>query len=192
MKNRSILVSAILVIVCLTGGIQRQSFVGSLKTSDGAQLAEQDGRLILITGRNGIAPRLDGVALAATWKISSPYLQSGGKFLAMDQSETGVKVYLAAKKDETTKWVIEVLKTTSPQSAKSSPRMLEGTSASRFRLKVFEGHYKGWYLAAKEPTEEQANAAVSIPMNLDFHVVQNPKQALTFDYVDTSYSVHHK
>ncbi len=195
MKRQQILVAAILIIVSLTGAVQGRKFIGSLRTTDGDSLAEQDGRLVLVRERRRIAPRIDD--LQAVWKIGSHYLQTDkGTFLALKQSQDGVKVLLAEKTGESTKWVIEVLETTSPQrptkGSIGEKQMLEGTSKSKFRLIVFDGRYKGWYLAAKVPTQEQAKTAVNVPLVLDFQVVQNPKQALTFDYVDTSYEIHHK
>ena len=194
MKRRRVLFSAVLITICLTGAIQTKKFIGSLGTNEGGRLAEQDGRVVLVLGRGGIAPRVDG--LLGVWKIGSPYLQTGGKFLALDQSEDGVKVYLAGETGEPAKWAIEVLETTSPQRPKSGSigerEMLVGTSQSKFRLSVFGGRHKGWYLAAKEPTGEQSKAPLNMPLVLDLRLVQDPKQALTFDYVDTSFQIDHK
>ena len=194
MKSRRILVSAILISICLTGAIQTKKFIGSLSTNEGGRLAEQDGRVVLVLGRGGIAPRVDG--LLGVWKIGSPYLQTGGKFLALDQSQDGAKVYLAGETGEPAKWVIEVLETTSPQRPRSGSiderQMLVGTSKSKFRLSVFGGRHKGWYLAANEPTEEQTKAPLNMPLVLDLRLVQNPKHALTLEYVDTSFNIDHK
>jgi len=148
--------------------------------------------LVLIAGRGGNAPPIEG--LQSVWKISSPYLQTAkGRYLAIDQADDDVKVYLADKPGETTKWVIEVLETTSPKRPSKGSlderRMLVGTSQSKFRLSVFDGRFKGYYLAAKE---EHSPTAVSLPRVLAFKVVKNPKEALTFDYVDTSFQIDHK
>jgi len=187
MRLPFIIVSA-LVFVCLTGGIQRKSYIGSLISLDGGRLAERDGRLILLTGRGGIVPRMDGVSLCGEWRVGTPYLESGGKFLTLEQTEQGIDLSLGPKGDSA-RWVIEVLQI---KSLKSDGKNREGNSGAVFRLRVFDGRYKGWYLAATELNKEQLNSPLNAPLVREFRVVEDPKMALSFDYVDTSYSVHHK
>lgn len=192
MTARRNLAAAILIAGCLTGAIQTKKFIGSLSTTDGGSLAEQNGRLVLVNRRGANAPPIEG--LQSVWKISSPYLQTAkGKYLAIDQADDDVQVYLADQPDESTKWVIDVLETTSPKRPKTGSiderQMLVGTSQSKFRLSIFDGRYKGYYLATKE---EQSPTAISLPRVLAFKVVKNPKEALTFDYVDTSFQIDHK
>lgn len=182
------LVAAVLFVACLTGGIQRKSYVGSLTSLDGGRLAERDGRLFLLAGRGGIVPRMDGVSLCREWRVGTPYLESGGKFLTLDQTEQGINLSLSQKGDSA-RWVIDVLQT---KSLKSDGKNREGNSGAVFRLRVFDGRYKGWYLAATELNEEQLNSPLNAPLIREFRVVEDPKMALSFDYVDTSYSVHHK
>lgn len=194
MTARRNLIVAILIAAGLTGAIQTKKFIGSLSTTDGGSLAEQNGKLVLVNRPGANAPPIEG--LQTVWKISSPYLQTAkGKYLAIDQTDDDVKVYLADKPGETTKWVIDVLETTSPKRPSKGSlderRMLVGTSQSKFRLSIFDGRYKGYYLASN-PMDEHSPPAVSLPRVLSFRVVKNPKDALTFDYVDTSYQIDHK
>lgn len=184
MRIPFIIASAALVIVCLTGGIQRKSYIGSLTSLDGGRLAERDGRLILLTGRGGIVPGTDGISLCGAWRVGTPYLESGGKFLTLEQTEQGVNLSLG-KKGDSARWVIDVLQT---KSLKSDGKNREGNSGAVFRLQVFDGRYKGWYLAVKEITEEQSKE----PLVREFRVVENPKQALSFDFIDTHFTVSHK
>ncbi len=193
MRNRQILVATILIIGGLTGAIQTKKFVGSLTTSDGASLAEKNGRLVLVYDRRGSNVQLD---VLNVWKISSPYLQTAkGRYLAIDQSEDEVKVFLTEKPADSAKWGIEVLETTSPtrptKGSIDERRMLVGTSESRFRLSLADGRFKGFYLAANIPNEESVPKG-TLPTMLTFKVVKDPKSALTFDYVDTTYAIDHK
>lgn len=192
MSARRNLIVAILIAACLTGAIQTKKFIGSLSTAGGGSLAEQNGRLVLIAGRGADVPRIEG--LQSVWKINSPYLQTAkGKYLAIDQADDDVKVYLADIPGESAKWVIDVLESTSPKRPKTGSiderQMLVGTSQSKFRLSIFDGRFKGYYLAAKA---EQSPAAISPSRVLTFKVVKNPKEALTFEYVDTSFQIDHK
>ena len=192
MAVRRNLAVAILIAGCLTGAIQTKKFIGSLSTTNGGSLAEQNGKLVLISGPEANAPPIEG--MQSVWKIGSPYLQTAnGKYLAIDQADDDVKVYLAEKPGESTKWVIDVLETTSPKRPKKGSiderQMLVGTSQSKFRLSIFDGRFKGYYLAAKQ---EQSPTAIRLPRVLAFKVVKNPKEAMTFDYVDTSFQIDHK
>ena len=185
MNTKMILVSAVLIVACLTGGIQRSSYIGSIKTEDGEFLAEKDGRLVLVKKleRN----QIKGLSLRGSWKLNSPYLESGGKFLTLEQTDQGVNLSLGEKGDSA-RWGIEVVLT---RKLESDGKNRIGTSGALFRLRVVEGRYKGWYIAAKEPGEEPKTTS-NASIIREFRVVENPKMALTFDFIDTHYSVIHK
>lgn len=188
MRNSWIVACGVLVVVCLTGGIQRKSFVGSLASLDGGRLAERDGKLILVTGRDGIAPRTEGISLCGAWRIGLPYLESNGRFLTLEQNEQGINLSLG-KKGDSARWVIDPLQT---KPLKSDGKNLDGNSGMIFRLRVFDGRYKGWYLAVNELTDDQSKMPLNQPIVREFRAVENPKQALSFDYIDTHYTIHHK
>lgn len=91
-----------------------------------------------------------------------------------------------------TSWVLEVTESTSPQHPKEvsidERQMLKGTAKRQFRLSVFDGPHKGWYLSGEEPVKPVADDVVI----RELRVVRNPKQALMFDYIDTSDKIIHK
>lgn len=247
-RTRRVALLAVLACLLLTGAVQTKEFVGSLQTSKGEWLAEKEGRVVLVRGSNNSVQKTEG--LEPVWGISSPYLQTRtGKFLAIDQRESGAIVLLAEEKSDAAKWVIEVTETSSPQHPKGGSRsekqMLVGTASSKFRLSVFAGRYKGWYLSAAEageklstvkvpsdmnsgdkasgedkpgnekqgnekpgttkPSEEKpandakersgtqrSNASTEDVVVRHFKVVQDVKQALSFEYIDTRYKINHK
>ena len=126
-----------LIMICLTGAIQVKTFVGSLQTPEGDLFAERAGRLVLARNRGHAAPQIDG--WHGVWKISSPYFKTAtGKFLAIEQSEQGVKVSLADESSESTRWVIDVIESTSPKRS-TSRGLVEGESRSKFRLSISSG-----------------------------------------------------
>lgn len=194
MRSSRIPAVAALIAVCLTGAIQARTFVGSLSLAEG-QLAEQDGQVVIVRRRVANAAPVEGAL--RIWTVSAPYLHTGkGQYLAAEELADSVRIRLTDKKDKTANWSIEVLETASPQHPTTGSRgerhLLVGESRTKFRLLLTEGRFKGWYLAAQEPTEEQAAAALNQPIVLDFRVVQSPKQAIVFDYVDTKYAIDHK
>ena len=197
MKTRGLVIGVVLVCACLMGAVQRSQFIGTLRTSGGDFLAEKDGRVVLVRTRDGAVPRFEG--LQSVWRISAPHLQTAkGKLLAIDQSETGAKIQFAAEKSGTTNWVIEVTESTTPDHPKNGSiderKMLEGTSKQTFRLSVFDGRHKGWYLSAEQPAEAegQSKSPADEVIVRELQVTKDPKQALSFDYIDTTYRIIHK
>lgn len=194
MRSSRIPAAAALIAVCLTGAIQSKTFVGSLSLAEG-QLADHDGRVVIVRRRVTNAAPIEGAL--RIWTVSAPYLHTGkGQFLAAEELADSVRIRLTDKKDKTANWSIEVVETASPQHPTTGSRgerhLLVGESRSKFRLLLTEGRFKGWYLAAQEPTEAQSAGPLHQPLVLDFRVVQNPKQAIVFDYVDTKYAIDHK
>ena len=188
MKSRLFAMGVVLVSACMMGGIQTEHFIGSLQTSDGEFLAEKEGRVVLVRSRDGAVPKFEG--LQDVWRISAPHLQTAkGKLLAIDQSETGVKIHLATEKSGATNWVIEVTQSTRPI---TNGKNLKGTAKRKFRLSVFDGRHKGWYLSAEKPAEGQPKSPADEVLVRELQVAKDPKQALLFDYIDTRYSITHK
>jgi hypothetical protein len=195
MRSKSAFVFAALGFVCLTGGIQNKHFIGSLRTTDGWALAEREGKLVLERPNND--PPASGALKAAeklkVWQISAPYLSCEGKHLSIDQAEDAVKVSLSTEKTDSAKWTIEVLSTVRPTTPpKEDPRLKKGRSETKFRLGIFDGRYKGWYLAADGPIPSDGGNSTDQAKPIQLRVVQDPKQALTFHYIDSSYSITHK
>jgi hypothetical protein len=195
MKARTLVLLAAIMIGGLTGAIQVKQFVGSLQTSDGWLLAEKDQRVVLIA-RTGDAA-LNAKGTEPVWHISSPHLQTPSKkFLAIEETNAGIRLSLSEKKSASTRWAIDVLSSTSPKNPKRGSiderQMLTGTSSKSFRLRLFNGPHEGWFLAA-EPVQEDSDTKPKQSSNhREWRITQDPKQAIRFDYVDTKYSIEHK
>ena len=195
MKSRNVVLLAVVVVGCLTGAIQGRRFVGALQTSDGWSLAERAGRVVLVAGVGSQSPKTPGVE--SVWRISSPHLQTaGGKFLAIDETESGVRLSLSAKKTDSTRWTFDVVSSTSPKKPTAGSgderRFLAGKSTQSFRLRLFDGPHEGWYLAA-EPLKNEPDAKSKPPATVrEWRITEDSKQATLFDYVDSHYFVDHK
>lgn len=194
MRTHILVAGVVLVCACLMGAIQTKKFIGSLRTSAGEYLAEKEGRVVLVRSRDGEVPKFEG--LQSVWRISAPHLQTAkGKLLAIDQEKGAVRIHFATEKSDATNWVIEVTESTSPhRPGREMPRrqMLQGTASHKFRLSVFDGPHKGWYLSAEKPTENQSKSPAEDVVVRELQVAKDPKQALMFDYIDTKYEINHK
>jgi hypothetical protein len=182
----------VILLPLMAGAIQVREFIGSLRTSDGWYLAEQNDRVVLVAGMGEVAPETPG--LKAVWRISAPHMQTPtGKFLAVEESESGVRLSLSAQKTIATRWKFEVVTSTSAKHPKTGSRdeqrMLVGTSSRTFRLRMFDGGHEGWYLAA-EPRKDEAGKPSEVVR--EWRITEDPKQAVLFDYVDSHYSIGHK
>lgn len=182
----------VILLPFMAGAIQVRKFNGSLRTSDGWYLAEQNDRVVLIAGMGTVAPKTKGVE--AVWQISAPHMQTPtGKFLAVDETESGLRLSLSAKKTIATRWKFEVVTSTSAKKPLTGSRdergLLEGTSSRTFRLRIFDGDHEGWYLAA-EPRKDEAGKPLEAVR--EWQITEDPNQAVLFDYVDSHYSIGHK
>ena len=186
---------AVAVVGCLTGAIQVRKFVGSLRTSDGWYLAEQNDQIVLIAGMGEVAPKTKGVE--AIWQISAPHMQTpAGKYLAIDETESGVRLLLSAKKTIATRWKFDIVSSKRAKNPTDGSRgerhLLTGTSSRSFHLRLFDGDHEGWYLAA-EPRKDEPDAKSKPSESIrEWRITEDPKQAVLFDYVDSHYSIDHK
>lgn len=195
MKSRNVVLLAVAVVGCLTGAIQGRRFVGSLQTSDGWSFAEKAGRVVLVAGMESKGPKTPGVE--SVWRISSPHLQTAaGKFLAIDETESGVRLSLSDKKTDSTRWIIDVVSSTSPkknpEGSVDERRFVIGKSSQSFRLRLFDGPHEGWYLAAEPLKDEPAAKSQTTATVREWRIMEDSKQATLFDYVDSHYFVGHK
>lgn len=208
-RSMAILAAVVIFVSPLLAAIQSREFIGSLHTAEGETFAVRDGRLVLVKPPTGAAANLDG--LEPVWSISAPYLVSrGGQWLSRDPQQDGMnRVILTRDKTDSAKWTIEVLTTFKPENPKTGSRderlMLVGQSGSRFRLGVFDGPRKGWYLAAAADEQADDNARKQSSPRRDAQadgagpvatrqltLVQDVRRALIFDYVDTKFEIIHK
>lgn len=193
MKPRTSIVLATAIIGCLMGAIQVKRFVGELQTSDDWLLAEKDGRVVLVAANGPGMPTPRGVE--SVWHISLPQLQtSSDQYLAIDETDTGIRLSLSEKKTASTRWMLDVVSSTPakhPTNGSVDERqMFVGSSSKSFRLRLYDGPHENWFLAA-EPVKVETDAK-SRPKYREWRITQDPKQAMQFDYVDAHYSIHHK
>ncbi len=192
LKTRNAVLLAVALVGCLAGAIQVRKFIGSLRTSDGWYLAEQNDRVVLVAGTGDVAPKTKGVE--PVWQISAPHMQTPtGKFLAVEEIESGVRLSLSSKKTIATRWKFEIVSSKPAKNPTDGSRgergLLTGTASRTFRLRMFDGDHEGWYLAAKPRTDEPAKPSEAAR---EWRITEDPKQAVLFDYVDSHYSIGHK
>ena len=196
MKTHTVCLLAVVLTVCLTGAFQVKCFVGALRSSEGDCLAEKDGRVMLARSRISPAPSNEG--LQPVWHINAPNLRTpGGKLLAIEQTSAGAKFYLATEKSAATRWVIDVTSQSRPERPKSGSvdergGMWVGTARSTFRLRVFDGIHEGWYVGADKPIDDAKKSTVAKVDFRNLNLVENPKEALSFEYIETKYDIGHK
>lgn len=187
MKTRHTLLIAVAVLGCLTGTIQIRKFIGALRTSDGWYLTEQNERVVLVAGMGEVAPKIKGVE--PVWQIGAPHMQTPtGKFLSVEETGSGIRLLLSAKKTIATRWKFEIVSTT-PAKKGGRGGLLTGISSRTFRIRMFDGDHEGWYLAAEPLKDEAGKASETIR---EWRLTEDPKQAVLFDYVDSHYSAGSK
>jgi hypothetical protein len=122
------------------------------------------------------------------WHVSAPTIQSQtGKFLASDPEGRNPSVHLVAEKGAHTRWVFEFVDRLSPGPSKEEGgRFREGPAGFTFRVKLADGPFKDWYLAAEVPKDRKE------PARRRLKLVRHVKEATVFRYVETSYFVDHK
>jgi hypothetical protein len=69
-------------------------------------------------------------------------------------------------------------------------RFREGPAGFTFRVKLADGPFKDWYLAAEERGVEPKDGEE--PVRRRLKLVRHVKEATVFRYVETSYFVDHK
>jgi hypothetical protein len=167
------------------GGFQIKRQIGKLSLG-GWQLKSRDGQL-------GISQIESG-----KWSISAPTItDASGLFIAGDPAGKTATVHLLKEKGPHAHWAFEFTQTLKPQKAGpseglSNANKLVGKSGFCFRMKLVDGPVKGWYASVDavpgEPTTVPSKAADWRPLKL----VQDPKLATEFEYVDAEYEVGHK
>jgi hypothetical protein len=123
------------------------------------------------------------------WTVSVPTIKSQtGRFLASDPEGRDPSVHLVAEKGANTRWVVEVVDRLFP--GRSEERGIRaGPEGFTFRVKLAEGPFEDWYLAAEERTVAPRGRGPALrPLKL----VRGARQASVFTYVETNYFVDHK
>jgi hypothetical protein len=178
-----------------TAGDQAREGVYWLGTGDW-QLCERDGEAVLRVsgwrkGKSGWLP----ADSRDEWYVSAPTIKSNsGKFLGSDPDGRTPSVQLVKDKGANTRWVFDIVADISPGPAAGERRgMKAGPSGFRFRVKMDEGPFKGWYLAAEETvTEPKEGGKGKGPATRRLKLVRAAKDATVFTYIEENYFVDHK
>jgi hypothetical protein len=181
-----------LTVIVLTGvgtsyaGIQLRSTVCWLGTGNW-QLREKEGdvRLVACSWQKSAALPEDK---RHQWEVSAPTIKSqSGKFLGSDPKGRSLSVYLVKDKGVNTRWAFDIVAEVRPRTLSVMEKFKEGPSGFRFRVKMAEGSFKNWYLAAEEVAAEpqQGQAAATRSLRL----VRDAKNATVFTYIEENYSV---
>jgi hypothetical protein len=126
------------------------------------------------------------------WRVSAPTIRSpAGKYLAGAPDDRTPSVGLVADKRAGTRWVFEFVERFAPGPSKEERgRFKEGRSGFAFRVKLDEGPFKGWYLAAGERAAEAEGGKG--PARRPLQLVRTAREATIFTYVETNHFVDHK
>jgi hypothetical protein len=177
-----------------TAGDQAREGVYWLGTGDW-QLCERDGEAVLRAsgwrkGKSGWLP----ADSRDEWEVSAPTIKSkSGKFLASDPDGRTPSVQLVKDKGANTRWVFDIVAKLEPKSGEGlEAKLKEGPSGFRFRVKMDEGPFKGWYLAAEETaTEPKEEGKGKGPATRRLKLVRAARDATVFTYIEENYFVKH-
>lgn len=186
-------------------GYQVKRQVGKICVGD-CQLETRDGRL-------GLA-RCD----SGRWSASAPTIMDAkGRYIAIDPEGKSPTIHLVKEKGSHGNWAFEFTHKLEPGKAgsnegKSNAHLLVGKSGFGFKMKVADdGPFKNWYIgldpmmpdtkvnsasvddpkSALSPSEVKSNLE-NAPTWRALKLVQDPKAAVKFEYIDTEYEVGHK
>lgn len=159
------------------------------------QLRTIDGEACLVESqwfRNDRLPKTE----AFPWYISTPTITDAkGRFLASDPEGRRPTVQLVERKGANTRWVFLIDTRLRPGRAKdeglSNNHLDKGPSGYTFRVKLAEGPFAGWYLAAGEPVTKKNRAGKEVEVR-PLKLVKDVREATDFTYIVTNYYVDHK
>jgi hypothetical protein len=155
------------------------------------QLCEKGGEVSLVESRWDRSDRLPKDR-RHEWSVSAPTIKSeSGKFLGSDPDGRNPTVHLVGEKGGNTRWVFEFVTTLSPGRSREETRMKEGPSGFTFRVKLAEGPFKDWYLAAEAPPAQKDRKGKD-PATRRLKLVRDVKAATVFTYIEENYFVDHK
>jgi hypothetical protein len=127
------------------------------------------------------------------WYISAPTIKDEkGRFLASDPLGSDPTVHLVKEKGDNTRWVFEFVSQIEPKRARGEgPNLKEGPGGFTFRVKLAEGPFKGWYLAAGERSAEPEDRRDEGPPTRPVKLVRDVKAATVFTYIEEFHYVKH-
>jgi hypothetical protein len=118
-----------------------------------------------------------------SWSVSNPAIKSSrGNLLAYDAKGRDPKARLVkeAGEGDATRWSFEAVLYIGPKRVKGDSKLIgQGPSGVTFRVRAFEGPYKGWYLAAKDDKDGKKRLTL----------VRAKKDATVFKYIEDYYYV---
>jgi hypothetical protein len=155
------------------------------------QLREVDGEPCLVPS-GGLPPERLPPEQRHPWAVSVPTIKApSGKYLGADPQGRDPSVHLYPARGDHTRWVVEFVDHLSPGRSREEPRLKEGPEGFTFRVKLAEGPFKDWYLAAEAaPAPEAGPDRKPAPRRLK--LVRGAREATVFTYVETNYFVDHK
>jgi hypothetical protein len=176
-----------------TAGDQAREGVYWLGTGDW-QLCERDREAVLRAsgwrkGKSGWVP----ADSRDEWYVSAPTIKSkSDKFLGSDPDGRTPSVQLVKDKGANTRWVFDIVANISPGHGNEGVQYKVGPSGFRFRVKMDEGPFKGWYLAAEETaTEPKEEGKGKGPATRRLKLVRAARDATVFTYIEENYFVKH-
>ena len=179
------LLSSIIGVGMTMAGFQAKKQIGKLSL-DGWQLQSHDGQL-------GLA-KID----SGQWLASAPTItDTKGLFIAGDPDGKTPTVHLIKEKGPHVNWAFEFSESWKPHKAgraegRSNSHLLVGDSGFRFKMKVAEGPFKNWYVAVDALPPETKSDPAKVPTWRPLKLVQDPKSAAEFEYLEAHYEVGHK
>jgi hypothetical protein len=183
-----------LAVVFLAGagissaGAQKRATVCWLGTGNW-QLREREGKVCLVacSWQNSAAlPEEE----RQQWQVSAPTIKSpGGKFLGSDPTGRTPSVGLVKDKGANTRWAFAIVGKVRPGHGNEGVQYKVGPSGFRFRVKMAQGPFEGWYLAAKEAAEPQEGQRAA---TRGLRLVRDASDATVFTYIEANYYVHRR
>ncbi len=183
MIRRSVLVKCLIGLVLFTCvGVAFATIQGRKRlyqlTLQGWQLSEKDGQIGLAETK------------PVKWHADSPTIRNEqGLFVSGDPDGKQPTVHLVKDIGPQVQWAFEFIeKIEAPKVGKGEfPKILDGNSGFRFKMKLSEGPYKNWYVAVDDLTPEAKEDPKKKPTWRPLKLVKDPKAAAVLEYIETNY-----
>jgi hypothetical protein len=154
------------------------------------QLREVDGEPCLVQSGG---PPSEGLPPEQRhpWAVSVPTIKGpSGKYLGADPDGRDPSVHLYPARGDHTRWVVEFVDRLAPgRSRGERGRFKEGPAGFTFRVKLAEGPFKDWYLAAEEAAPVQEKEPDKKPAPRRLKLVRAAKEATLFTYIEETYFI---
>jgi hypothetical protein len=184
--RRAVWQSALLASVFLgVGGalasVQVRKTVCSLGLGEWS-LCAKDGHVCLVKVARDKAPR---------WHVTAPTIKDEkGRFLACDPAGKPPTLHLVNDRTPHTQWAFEITARIGPEEVEAGKgvSMKRGDAGFRFKLRMEQGPFKGWYLAAGDVPEGQEKRGGREPTR-PLQLVRDARDAAEFTYVRERFDI---